>query len=494
MAGPGYRGWAWLPWLPGCAWPPGHAWPLAARPGLADGSRSSPAESGRLTVVAGNQDPELAAAVAKLAAEDPGVASDAEAAIEWIAGESGLALITQERIQSFLWYELPMKWMIDLDGKLAVAKAMGRVLDLLGLPRYAALCQAETTRAILGAYEASTAEGKAAFRRASAASGIEPPDLPELEWGAVMGFQEASARSSAANFLELAIAGGDLAPGTRGWKARQQELVRGHLNTVQPDQLGQTPAQLILTERAETWVHLRRSETRRGIVTALANQLLHPPQLPAEAARAPLPPWRWLLEQLDGGIDLTQTGNLNQKFVQAAADRFGWDFSRPPRSEDELGDLQQLRHLAQRLGLARRSARKLVLTAKGRHIAGDPDQLWRAPARGLLMGDGFSVFVGELLLALLLMADSIPGQKLKAVVGRAVSEEGFREMRTGEPPADREVSWAIQETINLCRALAVLSVGGGWDDRSYGLTETGRAVALEALRGRATGPRGMSLP
>jgi len=50
---------------------------------------------------------------------------------------------------------------------------------------------------------------------------------------------------------------------------------------------------------------------------------------------------RWLLGQLDGGIALTQVGNLSQKFVQQSADRFGWDFSRPPRTEDELFDLHQ---------------------------------------------------------------------------------------------------------------------------------------------------------
>jgi hypothetical protein len=68
-------------------------------------------------------------------------------------------------------------------------------------------------------------------------------------------------------------------------------------------------------------------------------------------------------QQLDGGIALTQTGNLGRKFVQENADRFGWDFSRPPRTEDELYDLYQLRHFAQDLGLARRSGRKLTLTA-----------------------------------------------------------------------------------------------------------------------------------
>src|SRR5260221_8318917 len=143
-----------------------------------------------------------------------------------------------------------------------------------------------------------------------------------------MGFQEVSAWSSTAEFLELAVASGDLVPGARGWKTRQQELVRTHLSTPQAELLGQSFAQVILTERAETWVTLRRSETRRQILAAIVNRLLHPVELPAEAAADPLPPLRWLLEQLNGGVALTQTGNINQKFVQQNADRFGWDFSR----------------------------------------------------------------------------------------------------------------------------------------------------------------------
>lgn len=119
-----------------------------------------------------------------------------------------------------------------------------------------------------------------------------------------MGWQEASARSSTADFLEVAVAGGDLVPGRRGWKARQQELTRAHLDTPQPDLLGQTLAQVILTERAETWLSRHRSETRRRILAPIANRLLHPAELPATAAD-PLPPLRWLLDQLDGGIALT---------------------------------------------------------------------------------------------------------------------------------------------------------------------------------------------
>jgi hypothetical protein len=80
-----------------------------------------------------------------------------------------------------------VKWFVDLDEKLRVTAALGQALDLLQLPRYAAICQSRTTREILAAYETSIADGKAAFRRAAASSGILPPDLPDFEWGAVMG-------------------------------------------------------------------------------------------------------------------------------------------------------------------------------------------------------------------------------------------------------------------------------------------------------------------
>ena len=440
------------------------------------------------------EDQEITAALAKLAAQDAGAADDARSALEWIAGEQGLRLVTQERIQAFCWYELPVKWLTSLDDKVRVTGALARALDLLGLPRYAAICRSDTTRAILDAYEASTQKGKAAFRHAAAASGIQPPDLPGFEWGAAMAVQEASAWSATDAFLELAVVGGDLVPGARGWKARQQELARRYLSTPRAELMGQTLAQLILTERAETWVNLRRSGTRRQILAAVANRLLHPAQLPADAAAHPLPRLSWLLGELDSGIALTQTGNLSRKFVQEAAARFGWDFDRPPRTEDELHDLHQLRHLAQRLRLARRTGRILTLTAAGRRLAADPERLWRATAAGLLAGDDLSVFAGELFLALLLGNGPVAGEEITATVARAVGEEGFRESRTGQPPGEQDVSWAVHDTVSLCRALGLLAVGGDWGDRSYELTGVGQATALEALRARATGPRTIPWP
>lgn len=433
-------------------------------------------------------DPIIAAALATLKTEDPSAAGDAEAALEWIAGENGPDSITQERIQYFLWYSLPLKWSTGLDHKVAIAAALGRALDLLGLPRYAEICRSDTTGAILRAYEEDVDKGLNSFHRADTASGIRPPDLPEFEWGSTMGWEENRALSSTAEFLELAVTSGDLVAGTRGWRRRQQELVREHLNETRAELTGQTFAHVILTERIGAWLETHRSRTRRKILASIANRLLHPVELPADVANA-LPPFRWLLEQLAGGIPLTQTGNLSQKFVQSAAERFGWHFSRPPRTEDDLYDLHQVRRLAQRLGLARRSGRTLGPTARGRALLADREGLWRSVARGLLGERAFSVFAGELFLALLVDVDSMSHANLTNTIGRAVAEEGFRETRTGEPPSEHDVSWAMHATLNLCRALGILSEGGDWRSRTYGLTDAGKATALEALRARATGPR-----
>jgi len=136
----------------------------------------------------------------------------------------------------------------------------------------------------------------------------------------------------------------------------------------------------------------------------------------------------------------------------------------------------------------------LTLTAKGRRLLTDSGGLWRAIAAGLLGENGFIVFASELFLALLLDADAVPDSEIKATVGQAAAEEGFRESRTGEPPGEQDIGWAIHDTSNMCRALGLLSVGSDWFDRSYGLTDTGKATALEALRARATGPRTVPWP
>jgi hypothetical protein len=303
-----------------------------------------------------------------------------------------------------------------------------------------------------------------------------------------MGPVEAAACTSAAEFLELAVSGGELVPGTRGWKTRQQGLVRSHLSA--PDEaLGaQTLLQAIQTERLQRWIDGGRSEIRRKALASIANRLLYPVALPP-GLRDPSLSLPWLLEQLVDGVSLTQTGNLGQKFVQGAPSRFGWDFRNPPRTEDDLVELHLVRHFAQRLGLARRSGRRLVLTARGREALSEPEQLRRCAARGLIGTDPFVGLAGELCLAMLLDVEAMSASAIRVNIFTAACEVGFRDNRTGDPPDDHAVSWALHVTLNLCRALGLLSVGGRWQDRDYGLTPVGKATALEALRARGIRPR-----
>ena len=91
--------------------------------------------------------------------------------------------------------------------------------ELAELNRYAAIAMSTQTRDVLRTYdERGHAVGAKAASKAMDASGIVPPDLPELEWGEVMGPIEVDAYDRIATTLELALAAGDLKPGGRGWR------------------------------------------------------------------------------------------------------------------------------------------------------------------------------------------------------------------------------------------------------------------------------------
>jgi hypothetical protein len=70
------------------------------------------------------------AALGRLRAEDERVAGDAEAALGSLTWDQGLQAITQHGLQTFLWHELPRKWLTDLEGKQRIAASLGRLLEL----------------------------------------------------------------------------------------------------------------------------------------------------------------------------------------------------------------------------------------------------------------------------------------------------------------------------------------------------------------------------
>lgn len=440
----------------------------------------------------------VAAALGRLRAEDEHVAGDAEAALGSLTWDQGLEAITQHGLQTFLWYELPRTWLTDLEGKLHIAASLGRLLELVGLPRYAAICRGPETTAVLQAYERSGREGFRVFRRAQERSRVEPPDLPGsplwFRWGPVMGEREAGAFFSVAAALELAVAGGELRPGARGWRAAQQAVARRRLAAPRPELDGQSWLEVVAAERVGEWAR-SRGEARRALVEPVLPRLAGRPLLPvpvppgAEGALAPL---RWLLAQASEGrgIALTQVGNLNRPIVIEAVRRFGWHpLPDPPRGEDDMFELWVLRDLVRDLGAVRRSGRWLVATRAGRALAGDPEALWHAVAHRLGSGHDFAATVTELALLVLVEVGEVAEATLMERLGAGAVGEGWHERASGRPPDPETVRGQMVEPLRLLEVLGLRRSGGDWRTRRVALTEPGRALALEALRARATGPR-----
>jgi len=437
--------------------------------------------------------------IAELRARDDELGMNAEAAWNALTWGEGIGSITQEQVQLFLWYELPLKWLAPDEDDLApkVAAAAAALLDGLGLDRYAAICRSAVTAEVHAAYRRSEGGGRRAFRRAAERSGIEPPDLDDFAWGSVMGTDEACARSTVAMALEQAIAAGVLVPGARGWRERQQAVTAAALDRAHPTLPTQTWRNAILTERLEHWVSFAqgRSQALAGLRARHANRLLVPVPVPGDAAER-LAPLRWLLgeAQARGGLALTQTGALNRAFVIEAAQRWGWWDVGPrlPSREDDVWQLGALHDLARHTGAARRHHRRLQLTPLGRRMAADPTGAWGAVVPWLAGADEFDQMMAETCTLTLLDQESreMAADELWPPVAALAAEHGWRVGgQGGEPPGGRDVRRATRPLLQLGGLFGLVDEEGDWGARRIRLTPAGETAMLAYLRSRAAGPR-----
>jgi hypothetical protein len=436
-------------------------------------------------------DPLVPPTLAQLRRTDPAAARRAERALDELLAGGGLADLTQHGLQTFLWYTLPGGHEPQL-----TAAGLQSFLELAQLHRYAAIAGSAQTKEVLRTYEEQgAAAGARLAGRAMDASGVLPPDLPELEWGDIMGSAEADAYESVATTLELALAAGELKPGGRGWRLTQQRLARALLTMTRPD--GGTLLDRIRTERLSTWADIGGPE-RRGLADSLLPDLLAEPAPPRDLAER-VAPVQWLLEIAAGragddpGVPLTVTGNLARWVVQEAAERFGWWElpDRPPRSESDIWQLGELRLVMQRAGLLRRSARRLVLGTRGRALLGDAQAQWSV-AMGLLIDEGeFEAASQEAALMLLLRAHGmVEVRALIQEVAEVLSSSGWRDTGDGTPPDERDVSRAVWDLLRRCELWSMVEEGRGPGFTTrLRLADAGARGAYAALRVLALRPR-----
>lgn len=435
----------------------------------------------------------VAEALRRLAEQDRDAASYAVEAWSDLAADGGPEAVGQRHLQEFLWYRLPRAFLADDEEHVAIAEALGRLLEELDLPRLAAICRSEETRDILQAWHREAREGFAAFEAAADRSGVEPPDTDDLAWGSMMTLEEAQARDHVGQRLEEAIVEERLRPGRSGWRRKQRALTETALDESLPGHpTGETWRQALTTARVQAWIDRSgaASASRRRLIDPLEPQLLHPVEVPDGAAEV-TEPLRWLLARArDEGLPLTERGNLGRALVQEAQRRFGfedwWFKDRLPSSELDVMTLMRWHELLRAQRWVRRRGRTLHATKAGEALADDVEAAWRALAAALAADDGFVGFIEE---AAFLVLASEPRRGAKAFMEELVAlaaEAGWRDRDHGGPPDVDAVSRTAWPLLGRLEDFGLLEPHrAGPVERLLVLTPPGQATAVEALRARA---------
>ncbi len=459
-------------------------------------------------------------ALETLTREDPEAAGDAKAALAWLTGDEGMETISLLRLQEFLWYALPVKWPMSTPGRVAVARALGRLFMLAGLERYAGVCSSAGTERIITAYADGHEEGIAAYTEAIEESHAAPPDTELLAWGSVMGTQERAAYDACAAAIELAFAAGELSVGARGWRTKRADIVnrwltgRPEITLSAPADPDEDPAQAgdgvpgtdtwlgrISAERIDAWAHGRPGERSR-LARGLIPRLLEPPALPED----PLPTLHWLLSHADEGLRLTARHYIAPAVVTEAVDTFGWreQLVGTLRQELDVFPLHTLRGMAQsEMGAIRRSRTSLVLTKTGKLMTADPAARWHIGTAALIGPDDgpqpdFSVAVREAALLIILTNGPTGYDELTRVLTDIHRVEGWASAGprgsagAGVAGVSASLASAVRTELYTLRhrlwALHLLGTERGFT-APLSLTDTGVAAALSALLARALRPR-----
>lgn len=426
-------------------------------------------------------------ALAALGRLEPHLAEDARAAWAALVGDAGPESLTQWRLQQYCWDELPQTWLPGTGSRWRLAEALAALLDGLGLSRYAQIARGEITREVLSISQQAPERGRAMARRAAQRSGIEPPSTELFTWGTSLGPAESFAQEAVADTLELAVAAGELVPGTRGWRDRQSELTLSVLTSPRPELRGETPYEGVLTERLGRWVRGARSTTRSSMIAPLAGRLLEPVvPLAGAAARALLQPLDWLLTEVGEGLTLTAAGYLPPRTVARALDALGWreELIGASHREVDAYPVLVLREAATRLGLVRRRGSRLLLTPTGRAAAVEGQVLWSALAGRLVGPDHTALAVTwEVVLAVLETGDIVVEEDVRALVQAVVTESGWR-VAGRRQPAEADTSPLFFAVLRELRWLELMEESGALLGRRLSAKPGASDLFRAALRHR----------
>jgi hypothetical protein len=392
--------------------------------------------------------------------------------LEWLSADGrDPAECSQAEYQQFAWHTVPYRG----DGPSAeVAEACAQLLEQSGRPRAAAAMRRHNPE-VLAAWERSDSAGFRAFVKANDATGIIPPDTPQLAWAAVFGTVEAEVLDSAERLLEEAVEDGRLVPGGRRWRNVQRELLERWLSAPVSAHGGAVPVDAVRAERRDRWLDAGTA-VRSELLRRALGVIEPPPERPD--------PLQALLDVAARNITLTEAQRVPPAIIREIAARLDWTAPGiTVRSERHVPAFVTLRRLAADAGLLIRRGRMLRLSPAGRAAQANPAVLAEAAARAWFGTEEFQIEVAEVAAAVLL-EEAAPVTRIVEVVRSAVAP-GWR--RTdGTPPDPDELRDAAHEWIHRGLVLGWLAVS---DDPDYELTGTGRRAAIAGLLRCAYAPR-----
>lgn len=200
-----------------------------------------------------------------------------------------------------------------------------------------------------------------------------------------------------------------------------------------------------------------------GQLSRLA-QRFWPGELTAADYEAVLGPILWFLKeaQLDG-LPLTSAGYLKPAFVKRAMTELGWDdvWISAGRVEVSTPPILNLREQLQEWKLLRKLKDRLLLTPRGRKLAGDPVALWDFLANELANPDSDAERMATpLFIHWELTGDEPPYGLRDQVIQAALHQGGLRTRTGGEIP----LSWASDLYYEVTGSLHRLEL---WERASW---------------------------
>ncbi|OZC91144.1 hypothetical protein CH254_08275 [Rhodococcus sp. 06-412-2C] len=445
-----------------------------------------------------SMDDAVSAALSYFDSVDPALAADARLGWDGLVGVSPPAGPTQHSVQSFLWVYLRHA-AEGPDRGVDIARALGELLDRLGRVGYADIARSAVTEELVRTLDDAAWLQK--YRAATDQSGIGALDTELVTWQDAPTGIERVIVEKIGETLEVATIAGEFEPSRPGGRplganARAMRR-RGVTDAVLTSDRGRDHSEAVLLEqlldhRIELWsgYSAPRAELYLGLRDALHDAV--------EPMYGCVRRLETFIGCIGDGVALTDAGYLPDELVATIASTVFPPNERPSRIGRELDTekILVLRRLLMRVRLLRRSAGRLVPTARTRQLSSDG--LWRVLTGGIV-GTGYhpDTIAAEVILARMIVGQDVADVETSADdLARLLRAEGWT--HAGEAPSPEHAEPLARTLVAELSALGAVEFSEG--DRTSGshtagsvATEEGKRLAAAVLRHRLLHTRYPSL-